>query len=320
MDTDFLKPLLSNWNIEVAGVFPDADISGSPEQTLSRMVIVDPGERAFVLEEISPQAAAKKRGIAILLAALSINGLTQVHPYRPDRQGEVISLWEGRYWQLRAYMPGVILRRPEYLEDVWRGNALADFLIALHDASAKESFSFTGESFSIVRFIDNFVDKLDAYRPDLRKELTPILDLLTADFFEQHDTLSQAFCHGDYHPLNIIWSGEAILSVIDWEFCGLKPEAYDLALLIGCLGIEDPKALEGPFVRALLTRIDESGIFHGQSRQYLLELVMAIRFAWLSEWLRKNDEDMVRLELDYLRLLLQNTVIIKENWERVLSP
>jgi homoserine kinase type II len=313
-DTNFLKSLVKNWDVDVADVFPDAYIAGSPERTLQRMVIVDPEEQRFVLEEIAPQAVTRKREIATLLAALSSNGLTRVHPYRPDRQGEVISLWEGRFWQLRTYIPGVLLPRPEYLEDAWRGNALADFLVALRNASAKDLFTFTGESFSIVRFIDDFVEKLYVYRPDLREELSPILDFLTVDFFKQHDTLPVGLCHGDYHPLNMIWSEEAILSVIDWEFCGSKPEAYDLALLIGCLGIEDPLALKGPLVRELLFRVGESGLYHDRSRAYLLELVMALRFAWLSEWLRKNDEEMVRLELDYLTLLLENREKIKDLW------
>jgi homoserine kinase type II len=51
------------------------------------------------------------------------------------------------------------------------------------------------------------------------------------------------------------------------------------------------------------------------SRKYLLEAVIAIRFAWLSEWLRKRDMEMVELEIVYLKLLVQNRNILKEAWE-----
>ena len=44
-----------------------------------------------------------------------------------------------------------------------------------------------------------------------------------------------AFAHGDYHPLNVIWTKAGIAAVIDWEFSGLKPEMYDAAILVGCL-------------------------------------------------------------------------------------
>ncbi|BBO77311.1 hypothetical protein DSCW_47280 [Desulfosarcina widdelii] len=33
-------------------------------------------------------------------------------------------------------------------------------------------------------------------------------------------------------------------------------------------------------------------------------LMLAIRFAWLSEWMRKNDRPMIQLEADYMSLLL----------------
>jgi len=38
-----------------------------------------------------------------------------------------------------------------------------------------------------------------------------------------------AFCHGDYHPMNIIWSADDIKCVIDWEFSEYKSEIYDAA-------------------------------------------------------------------------------------------
>jgi len=312
----YLKNLLSRWNIDFAGVLPGVDVPGSPDRTLRRMVIVDSEAGAFVLEEISPQSAGRKNEIAELLRVLSENGLKQVHPFLADRSGQRITVHEGRYWQLRGYIPGTRLARPGYLDDSWRGAALAEFLIALDGASLKCAVTFQGGFFSIVRFIDDFAAKLKAHHPGLLMALSPVLHFLAADFFRIHDTFPVGLCHGDYHPLNVIWSEDAILSVIDWEFCGDKPEIYDLALLIGCLGIEDPHALTGALVDALLRRIGEKRIYREQSRKYLLEWVIALRFAWLSEWLRKNDGEMVRLEMDYMTLLLENRSAIGSAWCR----
>jgi homoserine kinase type II len=278
------------------------------------MVVLDSSEQAFVLEEISPSLIARKREIARVLENLAKNGLKRVHPCRPNRQAAIMAEHAGRYWQLRDYLPGAFLPRPEYLDEPWRGRELGAFLIALHDTSAKAQITFTEGPFSIVHFIEDFVKKLEIYRPDLIEEIYPVLDFLSGDFFQTHDNLPQAFCHGDYHPLNVVWSADSILSVIDWEFCGVKPEAYDLALLIGCVGVEDPQALTGPLVRSLLRRIREGGIYAGQSWKMLPELVMALRFAWLSEWLRKDDLEMVRLELDYLNLLLVNRSVLISVW------
>ncbi|MBN1548719.1 MAG: phosphotransferase [Syntrophaceae bacterium] len=300
--------------MNISGVVPDATIAGSPERTLQRMVVMDSAGWAFILAEVSLEVAGRKREIAAMLMSLSISGLTRVHPCLPDKKGNLITVWNDRYWQLRTYVPGVPLPRPEYLDQSWRGEALADFLIDLRKAVSRTEHNFAGEIFSIVHFIKDFMRKLAMHNPDVLCELIPARDYLAVEFFPVHNRLPPAFCHGDYHPMNVVWSEKAILSVIDWEFCGFKPEAYDLALLFGCLGIEDPQALKGPLVRSLMARIRESGIYDDLSLTTLPDLVIALRFAWLSDWLRRKDWDMVRLELDYLRLLLVNRTVLSSAW------
>lgn len=132
------------------------------------------------------------------------------------------------------------------------------------------------------------------------------MDHLEAHLFPLHDQLPMGFCHGDFHPLNIIWGKSDIRAVIDWEFCGIKPEIYDLANLLGCLGMEDPRSLTGPFAGRLLHWLKQARCFKDASWRALPDLILAIRFAWLSEWLRKKDRPMIRLEADYLALLLKH--------------
>ena len=129
-----------------------------------------------------------------------------------------------------------------------------------------------------------------------------------------HDTLPQGFCHGDYHPLNVIWSTNGINAVIDWEFCGYKPEIYDVANLIGCIGMEDPESLFGDFIAELIQRLRQAKLFSDLSWRYLLEFIVALRFAWLSEWLRKFDKDMIELEQVYMRLLIENKEKLMHSW------
>jgi homoserine kinase type II len=44
----------------------------------------------------------------------------------------------------------------------------------------------------------------------------------------------------------------------------------------------------------------------------LIEFVIAIRFAWLSEWLRHEDREMIALETDYMNLLADNADVLKK--------
>jgi len=145
-----------------------------------------------------------------------------------------------------------------------------------------------------------------------------VLKYLKESFFEISSQLPVSFCHGDFHVLNIIWDERDLKRVIDWEFCGFKPELYDVANMVGCLGIEEPNCLVGPLIKMFIrsVRAESGETFACESSwKYLHELIVANRFAWLSEWLRKGDQEMVDLELTYLRLLIDYREEIIRSWE-----
>jgi homoserine kinase type II len=50
------------------------------------------------------------------------------------------------------------------------------------------------------------------------------------------------------------------------------------------------------------------------SWKYLVEFIIALRFAWLSEWLRRKDKEMISLELDYMSLLIENKRSLQKVW------
>lgn len=51
-----------------------------------------------------------------------------------------------------------------------------------------------------------------------------------------------------------------------------------------------------------------------QSWNLFPEFVIALRFGWLAEWLRKKDEEMIELEAVYMRLLCDNREKLKAAW------
>lgn len=311
-----LEPILQHWELTFNNVREDLPIEGSPERCLSRTVIVDQGNRLFILEEIAPRNVGRKEEIAGILATLSSQGLATVHPCLLNTSGRFLAEHNARFWSVRPYIEGACLERPQYVYDGWRGAAAARFLKDLKEASEGLPLGTT-LPFSIVAFIADFLKRMESHNRELLPRMAPILEFLDAKFFAAHDKLETALCHGDYHPLNVVWSENAVLSVIDWEFCGFKPEIYDMALMIGCIGMEDPAALTGPFVEQFLHGL--AGLYSPFSLQYLFEFVLAVRFAWLSEWLRKKDTEMVELELDYMTLLLREKSLLQEVWSRCLA-
>lgn len=120
---------------------------------------------------------------------------------------------------------------------------------------------------------------------------------------------------GDLHPLNAIWNGDKIGAVIDWEFTGIKPDIYDAANLVGCAGIEDPNGLGMPMVMSFINRVKANKLYSDQGWQLFPEYMLALRFAWLSEWLRKKDMEMIEMEQAYMRLLMDNMDVLRVGWE-----
>ena len=58
----------------------------------------------------------------------------------------------------------------------------------------------------------------------------------------------------------------------------------------------------------------KSGLISEISLDVFVEFVIAVRFAWLSEWLRHKDREMIELETVYMNLLADNYDMLKNAW------
>ncbi len=85
-------------------------------------------------------------------------------------------------------------------------------------------------------------------------------------------------------------------------------------MMIGCLGMEKPQSLTGDLVFEFVKHLKESGLIAEKSWASLFEFVLALRFAWLSDWLKRSDLEMIDLEAVYIQLLLDNREIFIRSW------
>jgi len=314
LNRTILADVLRHWNLEMKAERADVPLAGSPERSLFRTVIEDTGAKRFVLEQLDPSVLRRKREIASTVEILAARGLAGVHPCLRNRDGDFISKAAGGFWQVSPFIDGVELKRPEYTRDAWRGKALARFLIDMRGRSDGISGDNHGAPFSIAGFASELMGKLSRHDPAVARTVEPAFLFLKERFFPAHERLPVAFCHGDCHPINVIWGGDHIRAVIDWEFSGTKPEIYDAALAVGCIGMEDPEILAGPLVMAFLDELRAAGCFDASGFAVLPEFVLALRFAWLSDWLRKKDGEMVEMETDYIHLLLDGQEKLRRAW------
>jgi len=305
--------ILDFWKIRPAWFRPEAGLAGSPERCLFRTVVEDETGRSFILESLDPRTTERRRDIARALDFLG-RRLPEVRSYLPLEDGSFILAEGRRFWQVSPFVEGLPLQRPEYAGEGWRGPALADFLIRLKQASAELPETSPAGRFSVSEFVRSLESKIRARDAALHGRILPAFRYLESAYFEKEAGLQTAFAHGDYHPLNVIWTQDGIAAVIDWEFCGLKPEAYDAAILVGCLGMEHPRYLAGDLVVELIAALKKRAGYAAESRDAFFDLVLALRFAWLSDWLRRKDAEMIDLEAVYIDLLLENREFFRRNW------
>ncbi len=293
-------------------------LPGSPERCVERFACADAEGRAWLLERLAPAQAPRREQIARLLCALCAADpeLARLVPaYRPLADGNfVLRIATGPdagCWQLSPLIAHVPLPRPGYLDQSWRGEAVAGLLLRLQAAGGSLPAPLTPQapSADLPAYAHELFASIATHRPGLLPRLTPLrahVDTLPELLAAQ----PVALVHGDLHPLNILWgagpqepvlSAPPIRALIDWEFAGRGPALYDAANCIGCAAFEGPSALSGGFVRGLVRGL---ALSPGQSH-LLAATVPATRLGWLSEWLRKGDAEMLEMELDYLDILLE---------------
>jgi homoserine kinase type II len=164
-------------------------------------------------------------------------------------------------------------------------------------------FGKPGRPCSIAEFTRDLMARMARHHPERAAVVRGVCDDLEGHFFAAHDRLPVCFCHGDPHPVIVLWGADGIRAVIDWEFSGLRPLVYDAALIIGCVGAEARGALDGAFLEAFRRRLGEREAFAPEFAKLLPLFTVAQRFAWLSEWLRRDDREMVEFECFYMNLL-----------------
>lgn len=304
--------VLSAFGLDCARLRPDIPLAGSPARCAARVAAEDAEGGLWVVERLEPGRAERREAIGRMLHALSRAGLAEVPAYLRSEAGGFVLGAEAEAWQVSPFVSGEPLPRPEYVEDAARGRSLARFLGRLQRLG-RDLPDVSDQAFSLPAYADGLLAALASLRPELPPVLAPTFGRLRG-LFEAWDGMPSALAHGDYHPLNVIWKDEAPVAVIDWEFCGPRPRLYDAANLLGCVGVEEPRALGRGLAAAFVRELRAEGVLDGEDARRLPALILGLRLAWLSEWLRHGDEEMVGMELAYLDILGEGQEALGRAW------
>ncbi len=313
MEPTNVAAVLERFGLELSRLRADLPLAGSPERCLERTGAEDVRGCLWVVERHDPATAARKEEIAAAAAFVAAR-LPEVRPWRTCAPGRTVAEHGNGAWQVSPFVPGTPLDRPAYAFEGWRGEALADLLVRFRAAAVGAPLSGAAGDFSLAGFVRDLLGKLGERNRPLFERVYPAVLRLERHLFPKLGAIPAAFCHGDFHPLNVIWSPNGINALIDLEFCGCRTEAYDAAILVGCLGMEDPRCLTKDLVKTFIGRLRAAAGFSEAAWECFPDLVLALRFAWLSDWLRRDDREMIDLEAVYIGLLLENREVLGRAW------
>lgn len=311
---DFLPVVFSKWGYDLKCCRPDLNIAGSPERALKREILEDSMGSLFVLEQLLPTHRDSRELQAQTQQFLANHGVEQLHPWISPTPGKYGVEYDGSYWQLRRWTPGVPLPRETYALDDWRGRATAEFLVSLRKASLETGMpGMSAYPFSLMHYIEHLMGHFQRQIPELVTDMKPMVSELH-EYHEYEHHAPARFCHGDLHPGNIIWGERGINAVIDWEFCGPKTAAYDAANLLGCIGMDDPAFLTGPYAMTFVKALRSADFLTPEEWHFLPDQIAALRFGWMREWVARKDKTMMTQELDFIWLILDNRELLRSKW------
>lgn len=308
--------LLERFGLRPGWPAPEHALPGSPERCLERRALADATGGLWLLERLAPAQCARREELALLLEGLARDPvLAPVLPLwrRADSGGFVLRVGADEYggglaghWQLSPLVVHAPLPRPGYLDQAWRGRAVAGLILGVQRAGAGLAELCPAPQADLPAYRDGLFAAIKGHAPGLLPRLAPLRAALT-ELPALLAAQPKALAHGDLHPLNVLWgpdAAEPLRALIDWEFAGGRPALYDAANCLGCAGFEHPSGLGRGFALGLVAGLFGPGGLPPALLPLLPGMVLASRLGWLSEWLRKGETDLLHMELDYLDVLL----------------
>jgi len=304
INTDQIRKISSIYGIKFKEI-ADNELYGAPSRAADRVLISDRYGNMFIIEKHHFWNRDKKEKMAENIEILAINDIHESVPYLKNGFNQFVTEFDNRCWMMIPFIENVPLKRPDYLNSAEMGKNAAGILLKIYNASSSIRMNDVSGDFSFIVHVHNLIDKIRRSCPDLYIRTTDVVNVVENRFIEVVTSSKIIFCHGDFHPLNILWENESVKSVIDWEFSGYRPILTDIANILGCAGFEDSAAFERDFVKEFLKTIENSGFLSEKQLRDLNVFIIGFRFAgWLNEWINDKDEELMEREICYLNFLL----------------
>ncbi|TXS41527.1 aminoglycoside phosphotransferase [Streptomyces sp. uw30] len=243
-------------------------------------------------ETADPAAIARQHRATQRLADLGV----PVAPPLADRAGQTVALVGGHAYALHPWIDG----RHRHGGQLTRGQCerLGALLGVVHaslervmpvEGRAPAESADPADTFGL---IDNLLARVRRHRPaDCFDALARHRLLERRELLERHagrrppHGASVGWVHGDFHPYNLLYRGDAPAAIVDWDRLGVQPRAEEAVRAAAIFFVRPTGALDLPKVRAY-TRA-----YRRTAGATPCELAAAVHRVW---WERLNDFWMLR--------------------------
>ncbi|MFG2788944.1 phosphotransferase [Streptomyces sp. NPDC048419] len=248
----------------------------------------------FDPETADPAAIARQHRATQRLADLGV----PVAPPLPGRDGRTVAVVGGHAYALHPWVEGRH-RHGGQLTTVQCGrlgallgvvHASLDRVMPAHArARTAPEAADPADTFTL---IDDLLGRVRRHHPaDSFDELARHRLLERRTLLEQHAERrprcgsSVGWVHGDFHPFNLLYRGDAPAAIVDWDRLGLGPRAEEAVRAAAIFFVRPAGALDLPKVRAY------ARAYRRAAGATPSELAAAVHRVW---WERLNDFWMLR--------------------------
>ncbi|MFJ1972605.1 phosphotransferase [Streptomyces sp. NPDC087903] len=249
----------------------------------------------FDPETADPTAIARQHRATQRLADLGV----PVAPPLTGRDGRTVAVIGGHAYALHPWIDG----RHRHGGQLTGGQCgrLGALLGVVHaslervmpaHARARAEPADSPDPADTVTLIDDLLGHVRRHRPaDSFDELARHRLLERRALLEKHADrrpprgTSVGWVHGDFHPFNLLYKGDAPAAIVDWDRLGVQPRAEEAVRAAAIFFVRPAGALDLPKVRAY------ARAYRRAAGATPSELTAAVRRVW---WERLNDFWMLR--------------------------
>ncbi|MER6124996.1 phosphotransferase [Streptomyces sp. NPDC001795] len=246
----------------------------------------------FDPETAHPAAIARQHRATQRLADLGV----PVAPPLAGRDGRTVAVVGGHAYALYPWIDG--RHRHGGQLTTQQCGRLGALLGVVHASLARVMTSAPGprpesaDPAGTFALIDDLLDRVSRHRPsDAFDELARHRLLERRALLRQHADRrpprggSVGWVHGDFHPFNLLYQGDAPAAIVDWDRLGVQPRAEEAVRAAAIFFVRPVGALDLPKVRAY------ARAYRRTAGATPSELAAAVHRVW---WERLNDFWMLR--------------------------